>query len=80
MAVVHLHRPTTIHRKSMSAANMLCRSYPNNVPMHQLIWAIISKSPNKEFGFAELHVAIEALKYRMETARKPGRTTNLILE
>lgn len=77
MAVVHLHRPTTIHRKSMSAANMLCSSYPNNVSMHKLIWGIISKSPNKEFGFAELNAAIESLKYRLARAKVLAESNKL---
>ncbi len=69
MAVVHLHRPTTIHRKSMSAANMLCKAYPNNTSMHKLIWGIISKSPNKEYNFAELNAAVESLKYMAARAK-----------
>lgn len=69
MAVVHLHRPTTIHRKSMSAANMLCGVYPNNTGMHKLIWGIISKSPNKEYNFAELNAAVESLKYMAARAK-----------
>lgn len=65
MSVVHLHRPTKFPRKSMSAANMICRQYPDNEPVHKLVWGIIASYATRVVEYAELHVAVESLKYNL---------------
>lgn len=67
MTVLHLHRPTVLPRVSMSAANMLCRKYPNNTPMHKFIWGIISQYPKREIRLEELRTAIEAIKHKLDS-------------
>lgn len=44
MPVVHLARPTKFSRKNMSAANIVCASYPDDEEAHKIIWGLVSHS------------------------------------
>lgn len=44
MGVLHLARPTQFPRVNMSAANLVCREYPDNEEAHKLIWGLVSRS------------------------------------
>ncbi|EAT0097272.1 hypothetical protein DS691_21010 [Salmonella enterica subsp. enterica serovar Bareilly] len=58
MAVVHLARPTKFSRKNMSAANIVCASYPGDEDAHKIIWGLVSRSSND--------INLEALKQAVE--------------
>lgn len=68
MTVVHLQRPTKIHRVSLCSLNTLAARFPNNPQVHLEIYKVVASRHKAAINLAtleELMLVTDSPRYKM---------------
>lgn len=64
MTVIHMQRPTTLHRTTLSSINLVNRAYPNNTALHREVFlmakALCKSNKDKAINLDTLKAALSA--------------------